>query len=140
MVPAADRRVVDLAAGDGVLLEVGCLAGWTSPKQALGLELDPDVVRLRPEHGPRIEAADGLLDEGELLHNWGDDIVVGNPPFGRSRDLLTDLQRRRLETEPRAPRAVWGPRALGEDGRFTDPAGSCRVEELFLERAQGIVP
>ena len=133
------RRVIDLAAGDGVLLDEGCLGGWTSPDAALGLEIDPALVRVKDDGGPRIEAGDGLLDAGDLLLDWHADVVVGNPPFGRSRDLLTDAQRRRLETEPAAPRAVWGPRALGQDGCFTDPAGSCRVEELFLERALSLL-
>ena len=139
LAPASHRRAIDLSAGGGVLLDEGCLGGWTSPAAALGLEIDPALAHIQVDGGPRIEAGDGLLDAGELLLDWRADVVVGNPPFGRSRDLLTDSQRRRLETEPAAPRAIWGPRALGLDGRFTDPAGSCRVEELFLERALSLL-
>lgn len=135
LAPATRRRVIDLAAGDGVLLNEGCQGGWTTPADVLGLELDPDVVGERDRQSLRIEAGDGLLDAGALLLDWQADVIVGNPPFGRSRDLLTDAQRQRLQAEEETPGAIWGSRAVGADGCFTDPAGSCRVEALFLERA-----
>jgi len=139
LAPTPCRRVLDLAAGDGVLLDEGCRRGFTTSADALGLEIDSHIVRGRPAHSTCIEAGDGLLDAGTRLHDWRADLVVGNPPFGRSRDLISDGQRRRLESEADAPGAIWGPRARTRDGRFTDPAGSCRVEELFLERALRLV-
>ena len=131
--------MIDLAAGDGVLLDEGCLGGWTSSDAALGLEIDPEVVCGRSADGARIESGDGLLDAEALLRGWQADVVVGNPPFGRSRDLLTDVQRHRLETEPTAPRGIWGPKALDAAGCFTGSAGNCRVEQLFLERALSLL-
>lgn len=140
LAPSTRRRVIDLAAGDGVLLDEGCRGGWTTPTDAFGLEIDPEVVRARSGGGGgHIEAGDGLLDSGAQLLDWRADVVVGNPPFGRSRDLLSDEQRRRLETETGAPGLIWGPKARGDDGTFTAPAGSCRVEALFLERALGLL-
>jgi hypothetical protein len=133
--PSTTRRAIDLAAGDGVLLKAGCQGGWTTQGGSLGVEIDPVVASASAGEVVRMETGDGLLDGETLLREWQADVVVGNPPFGRSRDLLTDQQRRRLATEATAPRAIWGRKALGADGQFTDPAGSCRVEQLFLERA-----
>lgn len=139
LVPAAQRRVLDLAAGDGVLLDEGCRGGWVRPEHALGLEIDTNLARRRDGRGARIEPGDGLLDGYQRLLAWQADVVVGNPPFGRSRDLLTDAQLQRLATEPGAPRAVWGARVLTAAGQFNASAGSCRVEELFLERALSLL-
>ena len=133
--PSTARRAIDLAAGDGVLLKAGCVGGWTTQEGALGVEIDPAISEASAREGVRMETGDGLLDGESLLRDWQADVVVGNPPFGRSRDLLTDHQRQRLATEQTAPRAIWGSKARGRDGCFTGPAGSCRVEQLFLERA-----
>ena len=77
-------RVIDPAAGEGIFLSSGIKMGLLTPGQVTGVEIDPG---LRPpvELQPRWFLADGLLDGGPAaLFPGSFDLVVGNPPFGRS--------------------------------------------------------
>lgn len=139
LAPATEpRRIVDLAAGDGVLLDAACRVGETRPCLALGFEID-DGAGAAVADGVTIHAGDGLLDGDTELPADSFDIVVGNPPFGRSRDLLTEAQRVALEAHPGKPLAIWGPAAVDASGHLTAAAGNARVEALFVERALRLV-
>ena len=70
LAPASQRRVIDLAAGDGILLDEGCRGGFTTRLDVLGLELDAHVLHARSAEGARVEAGDGLLDAGQRLSDW----------------------------------------------------------------------
>lgn len=130
-----EARVIDPAAGAGVLLDVGCEGGWLRARDAFGIEIDAGVVGERPRDAPAIIQADGLFETPPSLRGQPFDVAVGNPPFGRVRDLLTPVQMQRLCRDPDAPIAIWGGGVCGADGSLARAAGSRRVEQLFLVRA-----
>ncbi|NLZ43988.1 MAG: N-6 DNA methylase [Clostridia bacterium] len=87
VIPAAGfphLRVIDPAAGKGVFLSTGIKLGLLAPQQVTGVEIDP-ALHPPAELKPRWFQADGLLDGGPAALSRGSfDLVVGNPPFGRS--------------------------------------------------------
>lgn len=136
--PRLGWRTVDPAAGAGVLLDAGCDGGWTGPERAVGIEIDPGVAAGRPAPAAPIQLGDGLLDRPADVVDGSFDLAVGNPPFGRARELLSAAQQERLLAAAGTPLAIWGP-GLGDGDRLTRAAGNRRVEQLFLARCLELV-
>lgn len=133
-----DCRAVDPAAGEGVLLDAGCQQGWVRAESSLGMEIDPRLARPCSPDRALIAHADGLLDRPAGLCHGPFDVAVGNPPFGRARQLLTAAQLARLAATPDAPLAIWGEDTSIAEG-LAGRAGGRPVEQLFLQRGLQLV-
>ena len=82
--------VIDPAAGQGALLKAAVRWG-VAGEACVGLEIDAEIIDdTATRAGVRL--GDGLLDVHSTLSPTGFDVVVGNPPFGRVREILSAKQ------------------------------------------------
>ncbi|MEE2657375.1 MAG: N-6 DNA methylase [Candidatus Latescibacterota bacterium] len=115
--------IIDPAAGQGALLRAA--VRWGAAREAcVGLEIDAVVIDSTATRAG-VRLGDGLLDAH--FSAKGFDVVIGNPPFGRVREILSAEQIDALVENP-LRRGLWGP---GRDSTFPGRA----VEPLFLLRA-----
>ncbi len=86
-----DMRIIDPAAGVGGLVDWVLDNGSLKPQHVYGVELDGELVDWRRRHKKqgRFYVGDGLLDVFEGVQVGSFDIVVGNPPFGRTDRIFT---------------------------------------------------
>ena len=97
--------VADLACGEGILLSTVLEQGVTTPDQVWGLDIDPQMKVIWDEidalRGCHLAIQDGLIFDPRVLGlgDQGVDLAIGNPPFNRAQNLVTNpeiLKRFRL--------------------------------------------
>jgi predicted RNA methylase len=88
--------VLDVACGEGILLRTVLEQELTAPDQVWGVDLDPHIKEAWHQDkllgGCHLMVGDGLaLDlKAAGLDPGGVDLAIGNPPFNRARDLVSD--------------------------------------------------
>jgi len=88
--------VADLACGEGILLSTVLEQRVTTPDRVWGGDIDPQMKAVWDElsalQGCHLFIQDGLSFDPKAmgLENCGVDLAIGNPPFNRAQDLITD--------------------------------------------------
>ena len=149
--------VADLACGEGILLSTVLEQGVATSDRAWGVDIDPQMQELWDAmdtlRGCHLLTQDGLTLDPKVV-GLGDhavDLAIGNPPFNRAQDLVTDpqvLERFQLGRRPLTPteESLLEVRQLGFDFEGQGSTISVRVfdraetvasqpiEALFLEK------
>lgn len=149
--------VVDLSCGEGILLSTVLEHGLTSPGLVWGVDIDPRMKHIWEEDeslkGCHLLVQDGLTFELSQIapHLPGVDLGIGNPPYNRAQNLISDpgiLRNFQLGRKPLTPaeEALLPVSQLGFD--FENPSApmyirvfdrvetvvSQPIEALFLEK------
>jgi type I restriction enzyme M protein len=104
--------VMDLSCGEGILLSKVLEQGVTTPDRVWGLDIDPQMQAIWAENDvlgdSHLLVQDGLAFELDTvgLDSPGVDLAIGNPPFNRAQNLITDpdvLKNFQLGRRPLAP-------------------------------------
>ena len=120
-----DLRLVDPAAGEGILLQAAAEEDGERLQEIVGVEIDGGLVRSNRGRSPFLLQGDSL--GGQPGGAGGFDAVLGNPPFGRVGIIAPQSDRASLE------RLFCLPGVIGGDWRRLP------VEALFVERALQLV-
>lgn len=107
-----DPIVADLSCGEGALLCAVLERGIARPDRVYGFDIDPAMQAIwegtEGLQGCHLQIQDGLAFEPRAmgLDGQGIDLLIGNPPFNRAQDRVTDpetLKRFRLGRRPLKP-------------------------------------
>ncbi|MBM4028787.1 MAG: hypothetical protein FJ280_25845 [Planctomycetes bacterium] len=88
--------VLDVACGEGILLRTVLEQELTAPDQVWGVDLDPHIKEAWHQdkllEGCHLMVGDGLTFDPKAagMDSGGVDLTIGNPPFNRARDLVSD--------------------------------------------------
>jgi len=132
---AQDTRVIDPAAGLGGLVDWALESDRLKPENVFGIELDAALVAWRQRQNKQglFYVGDGLLDEFSRVKPGSFDLIVGNPPFGRTDRIFAPEALPALG----ARYEVWCQEYL--QTKDLTKLGGFPVDVLFIERALELV-
>jgi tRNA1(Val) A37 N6-methylase TrmN6 len=136
-VPAESRSIV-LELGAGVGVASLCLAARVPGARIIGIELDPDLVRIANENAVRNSVADRVsfvtADVESTAHADGIDHVFFNPPFHPDTGQVSPVAARdRATRDSHDAVREWTGRALSlvrEGGTVTSIVRADRVKDI----------
>ena len=126
----AQLRVIDPAAGEGIFLDVVASGHKVAVEHIYGIEIDAKLVD-KVVNKTQFFSGDGLVQDFPGVQSASFDVVIGNPPFGRVRDVVPQLYRE-MGSQWAEQFSVWRAGAGAGNKRRLN---HFPIEVLFVERA-----